>query len=126
MKVCRHGVAQKGQQTKGKFRAGISRKFHARAKPMSSMLNITSTIKAAQGAQAADEAAPEKPEKKDKPVSLRMPETELNHFRSLFAKSELNHFRSLFAKSELNLSEGCIMAITYVAEMIEAGAFTIS
>ena len=114
MKVCRHGVAQKGQQTKGKFRAGISRKFHARAKPMSSMLNITSTIKAAQGAQAADEAAPEKPEKKDKPVSLRMPET------------ELNHFRSLFAKSELNLSEGCIMAITYVAEMIEAGAFTIS
>jgi hypothetical protein len=84
---------------------------------MPSKLNITSAIKAAQEARTADEAMPEKPEKpekKDKPVSLRMPET------------DHNRFRSLFAKSGLNLSEGCIMAITYVAEMIEVGAFTIS
>lgn len=81
---------------------------------MPSKLNITSAIKAAQEARTADEAMPEKLEKKDKPVSLRMPET------------DHNRFRSLFAKSGLNLSEGCIMAITYVAEMIEVGAFTIS
>jgi predicted DNA binding CopG/RHH family protein len=81
---------------------------------MPSKLNITSAIKAAQGARTVDEAMPEKLEKKDKPISLRMPET------------DHNRFRSLFAKSGLNLSEGCIMAITYVAEMIEAGAFTIS
>ena len=81
---------------------------------MPSKLNITSAIKAAQEARTVDEAVPEKPEKKDRPVSLRMPET------------DHNRFRALFAKSGLNLSAGCIMAITYLAEMIEAGALTIS
>jgi hypothetical protein len=80
---------------------------------MPSKLNIASAINAAKNARTED--APEiKPEKKDKPVSLRMNE------------GDHNRFRALFAKSGLNLSEGCIMAITYVAEMIEAGAFTIS
>jgi hypothetical protein len=80
---------------------------------MPSKLNISSALNAAKNARSSDE--PElKPEKKDKPVSLRMNE------------SDHNRFRSLFAKSGLNLSEGCIMAITYIVEMIEAGAFTIS
>ena len=36
------------------------------------------------------------------------------------------YYANKFAKSGLNLSEGCIMAITYITEMIDAGAFTIS
>ncbi|MDR0719202.1 MAG: hypothetical protein LBF78_06155 [Treponema sp.] len=80
---------------------------------MPSKLNISSALAAANDARTK-----EKPElaveKKVKPVSLRMNET------------DHNRLRSLFAKSGLNLSEGCIMAITYVAEMIEAGAFTLS
>jgi hypothetical protein len=80
---------------------------------MPSKLNIASALKSAKEARTVEK--PEyTPEKKGKPVSLRMNAT------------EHNRFRSLFAKSGLNLSEGCIMAITYVAEMIEAGAFTIS
>ncbi|MDR0639773.1 MAG: hypothetical protein LBG27_12890 [Spirochaetaceae bacterium] len=80
---------------------------------MPSRLNITSAITAAKEARTQD--APEtKTERRDKPVSLRMDET------------AHNRFRALFAKSGLNLSEGCIMAVTYVAEMVEAGAFTIS
>jgi hypothetical protein len=80
---------------------------------MPSKLNISSALNAAKNARTA-EKPDVTPEKKDKPVSLRMNET------------EHNRLRSLFAKSGLNLSEGCIMAVTYVAEMIEAGAFTIS
>jgi hypothetical protein len=80
---------------------------------MPSKLNISSALNAAKNARSA-ERVELSPGKKDKPVSLRMNET------------EHNRFRSLFAKSGLNLSEGCIMAITYVAEMIEAGAFSIS
>jgi hypothetical protein len=80
---------------------------------MASKLEITTAISAANKARTAE--TPEiQIERKVKPVSLRVNETD--HSR----------FRSLFAKSGLNLSEGCIMAITYVAEMIEAGAFTIS
>jgi hypothetical protein len=80
---------------------------------MPSRLNITEALKAAQEVKTVDIPVTV-PGKKDKPVSLRVSET------------DHNRFRSLFAKSGLNLSEGCIMAITYVAEMIEAGAFTIS
>jgi hypothetical protein len=80
---------------------------------MPSRLNISSAIDSAKKA-LSEEKPVLKPEKKDKPVSLRMNE------------NDHNRFRSLFAKSGLNLSEGCIMAITYIAEMIEAGAFTIS
>ncbi|MDR3140034.1 MAG: hypothetical protein LBT95_10260 [Treponema sp.] len=80
---------------------------------MPSKLNISSALSSAKNARSADKVKLT-PEKKDKPVSLRMNET------------DHNRFRSLFAKSGLNLSEGCIMAITYVTEMIEAGAFTIS
>lgn len=80
---------------------------------MPSRLNIKGALKAAQEVKTVD-APVTAPEKKDKPVSLRVSET------------DHNRFRSLFAKSGLNLSEGCIMAITYVSEMIEAGAFTIS
>jgi hypothetical protein len=80
---------------------------------MPSKLNISSAISAANEARTED--GPDlKVAKKGKPVSLRM--NERDH----------NRFRALFAQSGLNLSEGCIMAITYVAEMIEAGAFTIS
>jgi len=80
---------------------------------MPSRLNISSALAAAKG--ALTEEKPFVPlQKKDKPVSLRMNE------------SDHNRFRALFAASGLNLSEGCIMAVTYVAEMIEAGAFTIS
>jgi hypothetical protein len=80
---------------------------------MPSKLNIKSALNSTKDARTIDK--PDiRPEKKDKPVSLRMNE------------SDHNRFRALFAKSGLNLSEGCIMAITYVAEMIEAGAFTIS
>ena len=80
---------------------------------MPSRINISSALNAAKNARTDD--LPEvKPEKKEKPVSLRMNESD--HIR----------FRALFAKSGLNLSEGCIMSITYIAEMIEAGAFTIS
>jgi hypothetical protein len=80
---------------------------------MPSKLNISSALNAAKNARTAERPVVS-PGKKDKPVSLRMNET------------EHNRLRSLFAKSGLNLSEGCIMAITYIAEMIEAGAFTIS
>jgi hypothetical protein len=80
---------------------------------MPSKLNISSAINAAKKARSEDTVELTL-EKKSRPVSLRMDET------------EHNRFRALFAKSGLNLSEGCIMAITYVAEMIEAGAFTIS
>ncbi|MDR2786703.1 MAG: hypothetical protein LBB83_12405 [Treponema sp.] len=80
---------------------------------MPSKLNIKSALNSAKEARTIDKPDLQ-PEKKDKPVSLRMNE------------SDHNRFRALFAKSGLNLSEGCIMAITYVAEMIEAGAFTIS
>jgi hypothetical protein len=80
---------------------------------MSSRLNIKGALKAAQEVKTVDMPV-SSPEKKGKPVSLRVSET------------DHNRFRSLFAKSGLNLSEGSIMAITYVAEMIEAGAFTIS
>jgi hypothetical protein len=80
---------------------------------MPSKLNLTSALNAAKNARSEDN--PElKTEKKTKPVSLRMNE------------SDHNRFRALFAKSGLNLSEGCIMAITYIAEMIEEGTFTIS
>jgi hypothetical protein len=80
---------------------------------MPSKLNISSALNAAKKARSEDKPQV-MPEKKTKPVSLRM--NERDH----------NRFRALFAASGLNLSEGCIMAITYVAEMIEAGAFTIS
>lgn len=80
---------------------------------MPSKLNIKSAIKSAKDARTVDKPDIQ-PERKDKPISLRMSE------------GEHNRFRSLFAKSGLNLSEGCVMALTYVAEMIEAGAFTIS
>jgi hypothetical protein len=80
---------------------------------MPSKLNIKSALNAAKEARTIDKPDIQ-PEKKVKPVSLRMNE------------SDHNRFRALFAKSGLNLSEGCVMAITYVAEMIEAGAFTIS
>jgi hypothetical protein len=80
---------------------------------MPSKLNISSALNAAKKARSEDKAVVTL-EKKSRPVSLRMDET------------DHNRFRALFAKSGLNLSEGCIMAITYVAEMIEAGAFTIS
>jgi hypothetical protein len=80
---------------------------------MPSKLNLKSALNAAKEARTIDKPDIQ-PEKKDKPVSLRMNE------------SDHNRFRALFAKSGLNLSEGCIMSITYVAEMIEAGAFTIS
>jgi hypothetical protein len=80
---------------------------------MPSKLNIDAALAAAKEARTRD--APEiKTERRDKPVSLRMDE------------AAHNRFRALFAKSGLNLSEGCIMAITYVAEMVEAGAFSIS
>jgi hypothetical protein len=80
---------------------------------MPSKLNIKSALNAAKEARTIDK--PDfQPVKRDRPVSLRM--SEKDH----------NHFRALFAQSGLNLSEGCIMAITYVSEMIEAGAFTIS
>jgi hypothetical protein len=80
---------------------------------MASTLIAASALAAANRARTED--APETQiERKAKPVSLRMNET------------DHNRLRSLFAKSGLNLSEGCIMAITYVAEMIEAGTFTIS
>jgi hypothetical protein len=80
---------------------------------MPSRLNIKGALKAAQEVKTVDVPVAS-PGKKDKPVSLRV--SEADH----------NRFRSLFAKSGLNLSEGCIMAITYVAEMIEAEDFTIS
>jgi hypothetical protein len=80
---------------------------------MASSLNLSSALKSANEARTAARIEIQ-PDKKVKPVSLRMSET------------EHNRLRSLFAKSGLNLSEGSIMAITYVAEMIEAGAFTIS
>jgi hypothetical protein len=80
---------------------------------MPSKLNIGSALNAAKAAHTADKEGAA-PETKTKPVSLRMSE------------SDHNRFRSLFAKTGLNLSEGCIASITYVVEMIEAGAFTIS
>jgi hypothetical protein len=80
---------------------------------MPSKLNISSALNAAKAARTEDKELTA-PEKKTKPVSLRV--NEADH----------NRFRSLFAKSGLNLSEGCIASITYVVEMIEAGAFTIS
>lgn len=80
---------------------------------MPSKLNISSALNAAKAAHTADKEQIT-PEKKTKPVSLRMNE------------GDHNRFRSLFAKSGLNLSEGCVASITYVVEMIEAGAFTIS
>jgi hypothetical protein len=80
---------------------------------MPSKINLTSALNAAKAAYTA-EKEPLPLEKKTKPVSLRMNE------------GDHNRFRSLFAKSGLNLSEGCIASITYVAEMVEAGAFTIS
>jgi hypothetical protein len=80
---------------------------------MPSKLNISSALNAAKAVHTEEKAGITL-EKKARPVSLRMNE------------SDHNRFRSLFAKSGLNLSEGCIASITYVAEMVEAGAFTIS
>jgi hypothetical protein len=82
---------------------------------MASKLDVSGAISAASAALTADESPVEvEEENKSKPVSLRM--RERDH----------NRFRSLFAKSGLSLAAGCVMAITYVVEMIEAGAFTIS
>jgi hypothetical protein len=78
---------------------------------MASKLDVSSAISAASAARTADEPPAEE---ESKPVSLRI--RERDHTR----------FRSLFAKSGLSLAAGCIMAITYVVEMIESGAFTIS
>jgi hypothetical protein len=80
---------------------------------MASKLDVSSAISAASAARTADEP-PADEESKSKSVSLRI--RERDH----------NRFRSLFAKSGLSLAAGCIMAITYVVEMIESGAFTIS
>jgi hypothetical protein len=81
---------------------------------MASTLNLQGALNAAHAARTPEDAAPAEEETKSKPVSLRV--REIDH----------NRFRSLFAKSGLSLAAGCIMAITYVVEMIEAGAFTIS
>jgi hypothetical protein len=87
---------------------------------MASKLDLTGALSAAETArtpeppQAAPEAGSDEALTKTKPVSLRIRE------------SDHNRFRSLFAKSGLSLSAGSVMAITYVAEMIEAGVFTIS
>jgi hypothetical protein len=80
---------------------------------MPSKLDTSSAVNAAKRARS-DNKPEIRRELKSRPVSLRVNET------------DHNRFRSLFAKSGLNLSEGCIMAITYVAEMVEAEAFTIS
>ena len=81
---------------------------------MASTLNLQGALNAANAALTPEAAAPAEAETKSKPVSLRVRE------------ADHNRFRSLFAKSGLSLAAGCIMAITYVVEMIEAGAFTIS
>jgi hypothetical protein len=82
---------------------------------MASTLNLQGALNAANAARTPEEpVSPPEAEMKSKPVSLRV--REIDH----------NRFRSLFAKSGLSLAAGCIMAITYVVEMIEAGAFTIS
>jgi hypothetical protein len=82
---------------------------------MASKLDTSGALNAVNAAKTApkEEAVPHT-EAKGKPISLRV--REIDH----------NRFRSLFAKSGLTLSSGCTMAITYVVEMIEAGAFTIS
>jgi hypothetical protein len=81
---------------------------------MASTLNVKGALNAAQAARTPEEALLLEGETKSKPVSLRV------------RASDHNRFRSLFAKSGLSLAAGCIMAITYVVEMIEAGAFSIS
>jgi hypothetical protein len=82
---------------------------------MASKLDVSSAIHAANAARTADEPPAEAGgENNSKPISLRI--RERDH----------NRFRSLFAKSGLSLAAGCVMAITYVVEMIEAGAFTVS
>jgi hypothetical protein len=91
---------------------------------MASRLDLSSAISAAEQARtpetpkatvtANQTAQPDGEGDKTKPISLRIRE------------SDHNRFRSLFAKSGLSLSAGSVMAITYVAEMIEAGVFTIS
>ena len=80
---------------------------------MPSKLDISSALQTANQART-QEQEPLALEKKGKPVSLRI--TEADH----------NRFRALFARNGLNMSEGCIMAVTYIAELIEAGIFSIS
>jgi len=81
---------------------------------MPSKLDVTSAMNAAQKARTKEKIPAVEPDGKQKPISLRVPET------------ENNRFRALFAKHGLNMSEGCIMAITYVAEMAEDGRLKIS
>lgn len=82
---------------------------------MASKLDLRGALSAAEEARTRDAGSEEEAAgTRTKPVSLRIRE------------SDHNRFRALFAARGLSLSAGCVMAVTYVAEMIEAGVFTIS